>query len=145
MIGCDLHPPYLTLLSGCSNGKTEDSKKKNNKSASPTVVTAAPTPVVTLAPTPTPMPEYPEPYIKAVEKFNSGDLDMALKYLDMAIQDFPTKEVKLKANIIKGHIYNIRAYSLGSVFMSYAKGATEYLNSPFMDESGRLDVIKSQL
>lgn len=46
----------------------------------------------------------PEPYTLALEKFNAGDLDMALKYTDFVINDFKDSPYIYNAQLIKSTI-----------------------------------------
>lgn len=125
------------LLAGCANEKiegekTETSFTSSNEANQEKEVVKESTEVKTEEIT----VSYPEPYIKAVEEFNSNNLELSLKYLDLTISDFKDTEYVVYANVLKSHILNIQITGYASTVTSYMTGSKSYLESPFRDTEG---------
>ncbi|QDH19560.1 hypothetical protein [Saccharibacillus brassicae] len=85
---------------------------------------------------------YPEPYLKAIEKMNAGDIEMALSYLDMTLEDFEQKDVQLKARTLKNYLLSVKLSGYGSTLLMYLKGADQYKEGAFADTEGLDEAIR---
>lgn len=81
-------------------------------------------------------PEYVEPYAKAIEQINSGDLKMAIKYLDITINDFPDSKNFYQAKLLKSMINIGKELGYGTVTGKYVKGVKGYKDSALADSEG---------
>ncbi|MCR8642399.1 hypothetical protein NV379_06960 [Paenibacillus sp. N1-5-1-14] len=84
--------------------------------------------------------EIPEPYKKGIDSFTKGDMEIALKYLDMTISDFGDTPFKLKAYILKSHILSVQYLTKVATYGKVATGAIKLFNSGLGESSDRSKV-----
>ncbi|WP_027356326.1 hypothetical protein [Desulfofundulus thermocisternus] len=105
----------LILLFGCANNKSIQSSTYNPKPESYKIFDIK-----------------PEPYKKALQQINNMDYDMALKYLDLTITDFPNSKYVNNSYILESIIYNGKTMANRILIQSLMAGVqqgAEYYNS----------------
>lgn len=129
----------LSVLAGCNSPEKEQKKEEVKVEAKvETKAENSDSKVIADKTTPTEekQPEYVEPYVKAIEQINSGDLNMAIKYLDMTIQDFPDSKNLYQANLLETMINIGKELGYGTVTGKYVKGVQKYKDSALADSEG---------
>lgn len=90
--------------------------------------------------------EPPEPYELSLQEINNSNYDMALKYLDLTINDFPDSIYTNNAHSLKCIIYNTKLLTIAVAVTNLSSGL-DVMSSSYLTESDKddLKLLKSHL
>lgn len=88
-------------------------------------------------------PVIPEPYTAMIDQLKKGDLEMAEKYADLTIKDFPDSPYIYNSYLIKNGILSSQIRINNIIFACISEGINQI--SPSLIETNEIDHLKKQI